>query len=452
MPPPPADVGRILDDGRWGAYQKWLVFLTALTIVFDGIDNQLLGISIPSIMSDWGVTRGAFAPVVALGFSGMMIGGAGAGLVGDRYGRKVALLGCMIIFGAATLAASMAGNTAALGALRFLAGLGLGGAMPNATALAAEYVPARQRALAVTLTIVCVPLGGTLAGLMAIRLLPAVGWRTLFALGGIVPVIAALVLWRALPESPRYLARHPTRWPELRSLLARFGHTVEAATQFADRSDTPVTRLGLRAIFNREFRADTFALWAAFFSCLLSVYLGFSWLPSVLATSGLPATLGATAITVFNLGGVAGAILGGVLIVRFGSRRTMLGMAAAAVVCAGILSLMPLTATSSIPPIIVLLTLTGAMINAVQTTMFALAAHVYPTVIRARGVGIAVAIGRGGAILSGYAGPWALEAGGSASFFALMSVAVAVTFVALALVRRHVPARAPRTLIFERQP
>jgi AAHS family 4-hydroxybenzoate transporter-like MFS transporter len=438
--PATADVGRLLDDGGWTPYQRWLVCMTALSIVFDGIDNQLLGISIPSIMADWGVVRGAFAPVVALGFLGMVIGGAGAGLVGDRYGRKVALLGCMGIFGAATVAASMADSTSTLGALRWVAGLGLGGAMPNATALAAEFVPSRQRALSVTLTIVCVPLGGTLAGLMAIRLLPAIGWRAVFAVGGIVPIIAALVLWRLLPESPRYLARHPERWNELRELLRRFGHAMAPDAVF-EHADSPLTRQGLRAIFSRELRADTFLLWIAFLSCLLSVYLGFSWLPSVLATAGLGPALGATAITVFNLGGVAGAIAGGILIARFGSRPTMLSMAAAAVICAAVLSLMPLTGLSSVAPIIVLLTLTGGMINAVQTTMFALAAHVYPTAIRARGVGIAVAIGRGGAILSGYAGPWALELRGSASFFALMSAAVAVTFVALALVSRHVPAR-----------
>jgi MFS transporter, AAHS family, 4-hydroxybenzoate transporter len=438
--PATADVGRLLDDGRWSPYQRWLVCLTALSIVFDGIDNQLLGISIPSIMADWGVLRSAFAPVVALGFLGMMIGGAGAGLIGDRYGRKVALLGCMVIFGAATLAASMADSPSTLGALRWIAGLGLGGAMPNATALAAEYVPSRQRALSVTLTIVCVPLGGTLAGLMAIRLLPAIGWRAMFALGGIVPVIAALVLWRLLPESPHYLARHPERWTELRGLLRRFGHTVAPDAVF-EHAGSRLTHEGVRAIFSRDLRADTWLLWIAFFSCLLSVYLGFSWLPSVLATAGLGPAVGATAITVFNLGGVAGAIGGGILIARFGSRPTMLSMAAAAVVCAAVLSVMPLTRLSSVAPIIVLLTLTGGMINAVQTTMFALAAHVYPTAIRARGVGIAVAVGRGGAILSGYAGPWALELHGSASFFALMSAAVGVTFVALALVTRHVPAR-----------
>ena len=86
------DLGHLLDDGRWSGYQKWLVFLTALTIIFDGIDNQLLGVSIPTIMTEWPVPRGAFAPVVALGYLGMMLGGAAAGLAGDRFGRRTALL------------------------------------------------------------------------------------------------------------------------------------------------------------------------------------------------------------------------------------------------------------------------------------------------------------------------------------------------------------------------
>lgn len=394
------------------------------------------------MMTAWGVPRSAFASVMASGFLGMMLGGAGAGVVGDRFGRRVALTGSMVVFGAATLAVSLAGGPAMLGLLRFLAGLGLGGAMPNAAALAAEYVPQRQRALAVTLTIVCVPLGGALAGLMAMKLLPAIGWRAMFAVGGLVPVIAAGLLWRALPESPRYLVRHRERWPELRRVLKRMGLDVPPGALFTDVAGgrTRPSRVG--AILDRGFRLDTCALWAAFFSCLLSVYLGFGWLPSVLAGAGLAPAVGASAITVFNLGGVAGAVGGGMLITRFGSKPTMLGMAAAAVAGAAVLGVMPMTAVSRVAPILVMLTLTGAMINAVQTTMYALAAHVYPTAIRASGVGIAVAIGRAGAILSGYAGPWALEIRGSESFFFLMSASVGVTFVALALVKRHVPAPA----------
>jgi AAHS family 4-hydroxybenzoate transporter-like MFS transporter len=434
------DVGRTIDGGRWSGYQQWLVALTALTIIFDGIDNQLLGVTIPSIMADWTVPRGAFAPVVAFGFLGMLMGGAAAGVIGDRLGRKVALLGSMVLFGLATLAVAGAGSVGALIVLRLIAGVGLGGAMPNAAALAAEYVPVRRRALAVTLTIVCVPLGGTLAGLVAIPALPALGWRALFLMGGIVPLLTALLLLRLLPESPRYLAARPARWPELREQLRRMGHAIASDARFVDRADKPLTRAPFATIFEHVYRRDTFALWAAFFSCLLSVYLGFSWLPSILTSAGLGTAVASTGITVFNLGGVAGAIGGGILIGRYGSRWTMLGMTAAAIAGAVVLSAMEINAATSVLQVIVMLAFTGGMINAAQTTMYALAAHVYPTAMRATGVGTAVSIGRAGAILSGYAGPWALEYNGSTSFFALMAAALCVTFVALASVQRHVAA------------
>jgi AAHS family 4-hydroxybenzoate transporter-like MFS transporter len=434
------DVGRTIDGGRWSGYQQLLVALTALTIIFDGIDNQLLGVTIPSIMGDWAVPRSAFAPVVAFGFFGMLLGGAAAGALGDRWGRKIALLGSMVLFGLATLAVAGAGSVQALVILRLIAGIGLGGAMPNAAALAAEYVPVRRRALAVTLTIVCVPLGGTLAGLVAIPALPALGWRALFVMGGIVPLLTALLLLRLLPESPRYLAARPARWPELRDQLRRMGHAIGPDARFVDRTDKPLTRAPFATIFERAFRRDTLALWAAFFSCLLSVYLGFSWLPSILTSAGLGTAVASTGITVFNLGGVAGAIGGGILIGRYGSRWTMLAMTTAAIAGAVVLSLMEINAATSVLQVIVMLAFTGGMINAVQTTMYALAAHVYPTAMRATGVGTAVSIGRAGAILSGYAGPWALEYNGSTSFFALMAAALCVTFVALASVRRHVEA------------
>jgi AAHS family 4-hydroxybenzoate transporter-like MFS transporter len=435
------DLGQILDKGQWTGYQRWLVFLTALTIIFDGFDNQLLGVALPTIMREWSVPRSAFAPVVSLGYLGMMIGGTLAGLAGDRFGRKTALLWCMAIFGATTMAAAAVNDIGSLGVLRLLAGVGLGGAMPNAAALAAEYVPLGQRPFAVTLAIVCVPVGASLAAFVAIGALPVLGWRGMFVAGGVLPMIAAVVLIRLLPESPRYLARRPHRWPELAALLRRMGHEVPASPGFSDATENAVKSTSLRTIFQREWRADTFALWASFFSCLLAVYLGFSWLPSILTGAGLGQAAANAGLTAFNLGGVAGALAGGKLLTRFGSRLTMVSMTAGAVVCAFVMSTMEITARTPLTPIIVMLGLTGGLINAVQTTMYALAAHVYPTAIRAGGVGSAVAFGRSGAILTGYAGPWALEFRGSASFFWLMAGALIVTGISLATVRRHVPSR-----------
>ena len=439
--PTPIDVDRILNEGRWTGYQQWLVFLTALTIIFDGFDNQLLGVALPTIMREWSVTRGDFAPVVSLGYLGMMIGGTLAGFAGDRIGRRSALLACLAVFGLATIGVAGVNDVGTLGILRLIAGLGLGGAIPNAAALAGEYVPLRQRPFAVTLAIVCVPLGATLAGVAAIAALPTVGWRGLFVIGGATPIVGAVLLTRLMPESPRYLLRHPSRWGELAALLRRMGHAVQDQATFVQPVESVASRPSLAALFGRELRVDTFALWGAFFSCLFAVYLGFAWLPTILTGAGLPATVGSTGLTAFNLGGVVGALVGGKLLTRFGSRIIMLSMTVGAVACALVMSRMSITAESMVLPILVMLALTGGLINAVQTTMFALAAHVYPTAIRAGGVGTVVACGRLGAILVGYAGPWALEYRGSESFFWLMAGALVVTCVSLAMVRRHVPAR-----------
>jgi MFS transporter, AAHS family, 4-hydroxybenzoate transporter len=438
---PPIDIGHLLDDGSWGRQQKLFVFLTALTIVFDGVDNQLLGIAVPAMMLDWGVPRGAFRAVLASGMIGMMIGGALAGLIGDRMGRRFALIGSVLVFGVLTAAVALVESLWALGALRLLAGLGLGGAMPNAAALASEYVPKRYRPFAITLTIVCVPLGGTLAALVAGSVLPIFGWRALFAIGGMLPLLVVVVLMRYLPESPRYLARHPERWPELERILRRIGHTVPAGSTFVDLGETTAPRASVGALFIPDFRRDTTALWGAMFACMLAVYTAFNWVPAMLAGAGLSLSVASNGIAAFNLGGVAGAVCGGLVIARIGSRPTMLSIAAAAVAGAVILALTPITATSNPLPIVAMLGLTGACINAIQTTLYALAAHVYPTTVRATGVGTAVAFGRVGGVLSTYAGEWALAAGGSAAFFALMAGSMAVVFMCLSLIGRHVPRR-----------
>jgi MFS transporter, AAHS family, 4-hydroxybenzoate transporter len=436
---PPIDIGHLLDEGGWGSRQKLFVFLTALTIVFDGIDNQLLGVAAPAMMRDWGLLRGAFAPVLAAGLVGMMLGGAIAGLVGDRLGRRVALIGSVLVFGVLTAAVAIIDDLWALATLRFLAGLGLGGAMPNAAALASEYVPRRQRPFAVTLTIVCVPLGGTLAAFVSGYVIPLVGWRALFALGGVLSVVVAVILMRFLPESPRFLARHPERWPALAHILRQLGHDTPANSTFVDLTERAVVKSSIGSLFAADFRRDTLALWGAMFACMLAVYTAFNWVPTMLDGAGLGQSVASNGLAAFNLGGVVGALCGGFVISRIGSRPTMLTMAAGAVGGAAMLAATPIAATSPALRLILMLGFTGALINAIQTTLYALAAHVYPTSVRATGVGTAVAFGRVGGVLSTFAGAWALEAGGSETFFGLMAASMIVVFVSLALVTRHVP-------------
>ncbi len=434
----PVDVGSALDDSDWGGYQKLLVLATAMTIILDGLDNQLLAAALPALMKEWRLPRPAFVPVQTAGMVGMMVGGFIGGYIGDRFGRRVALLGSVVSFGVLTVLVSFAGGVGMLTVLRFFAGLGLGGAMPNAAALSSEYVPRRQRPFAVTLTIVCIPLGGSLAGLVGGQILPRFGWRGLFLVGGILPLVLAAVLLNVLPESPRYLARLPKRWPQLRALLRRLGHQVADDAVFIDATEKAVTRASARELLVPDYRRDTLALCASFFFCLLSVYVGVNWVPSMLVGAGFDVGTASYGLTAFNFGGVVGAIVGAVLIMRVGSRLTMLVMAAGAIAGAAALAFMPI-GTQSAFAVLALLAWTGGLINAVQTTMYALAAHIYPTAVRATGVGTAVAFGRIGGVISPSVGSWALESGGSPRYFGLIAATMVMAFAALSAIRRHIP-------------
>jgi AAHS family 4-hydroxybenzoate transporter-like MFS transporter len=337
----------------------------------------------------------------------------------------------------------LAGDSVAmLGALRFLAGVGLGGAMPNAATLASEYVPARRRPFAVTLTIVCIPLGGALAGELAARVIPTYGWRTLFILGGIIPIVLALVLWKILPESPRYLARHRERWAELTRTMRRIGHALPDDVEYTEAaaSGAPAKPASIGSLFAPGLAWDTIALCASFFFCLMVNYIVILLLPAMLTGDevGFTQPAASRALAISNYGGVAGAILGALVIQRLGSRVTMLGMSAGAIICAIVLTGTKLDPQDTLF-LMTMILLTGALLNAVQTTMYALAAHVFPTSIRSTGVGTAVAVGRVGNVLAAYVGEYALRGGGPPGYFTSIAVLMAVVLLSLAMVRRHVP-------------
>jgi AAHS family 4-hydroxybenzoate transporter-like MFS transporter len=436
------DVGSVLDKGEWTGYQKLLIVGTALAIILDGIDNQLLGNAVPTLMKDWNLPRSAFTTpfggVLALSPLGMMFGGAIGGMLGDRIGRRTTLIVCVIAFAVFTLGIAGVGTVPMLGLLRFMAGLGLGGAMPNAAALASEYVPARTRPFAVTMTIVCIPLGGTIAGYLSGWVLPHWGWQRLFLVGGIIPVVLALILMKVLPESPRFMARHREQWPNLIRLLRRLGHNVPDDAAFSETvSQQNQSKPSIGSLFKGGFARDTTGLFGAFFFGLLGNYVAIFLLVTTLSSTGYTQGDASNALGNWNLGGVIGAILGAIVIQQLGSKMTMLGMSALSIVCAIVLATMQI-GPSNASMLTIMFFLTGGLMNAVQTTMYALAANVYPTAIRGTGIGTALAVGRVGNVLASFVGNYALDKGGVPGYFLTFAVTMAVVFVSLLVVRRHV--------------
>ena len=437
--PTAIDATDLLDRSTWSGYQKFLIFATALTIVLDGVDNQLLPNAVPALIREWGLPRSAFTNALALGPFGMMLGGLLGGWIGDRWGRRPALLASVVAFGAFTAALAFVNSISALAALRFLAGLGLGGAMPNAATLASEYVPARNRPLAVTLTIVSIPLGGALAGEVAARIIPAQGWRVLFAAGGLISVAVAALLWWWLPESPMVLARNRARWPELIRVLRRAGHQLSDHATFVSRGAGDAAGGGFSRLLERDRLRDTVSICVAFFFGLMTYYVVVLLLPALLTGSdiGFSQPTASRALAMWNYGGVVAAILGAIVIQRVGSRIAMVSMAVAAAICGVALGLMPLDATRVTSFLIVIL-LAGAFVNGVQTTMYALAAHVFPPEVRSTGVGTSVAIGRIGNVLAAYTGSIAIDRGGLPGYFFTWSAFMLIVALAIVSIRRHI--------------
>lgn len=432
------DVGHLLDEGPYTPFQITVVVLAALSIVMDGFDGQLIGFAIPMIIKEWGITRAAFAPAVAAGLVGMGIGSACAGLFADRFGRRWAVIGSVFLFGAATCAIGLAPDILTIAALRFVAGLGIGGALPSSTTMTAEFTPLRGRTLAVTATIVCVPLGGMLAGLFASAVLPAYGWRGLFLIGGSLPLVLGVVLLFGLPESPRFLVRRPQRWPELRGLLGRMSRPIAPDSLFSDQAEQKAeAHQGFSALFDRAFARDTLAIWCAFFMCLLTVYSAFSWLPTMLNAEGLDVKLASAGLTAYNLGGVFGALCCAVAMARFGSRWPLLVCCIGA--SASALFLTQFSVKDHALLVIGGFAVHGLFVNAVQSTMYALCAYVYPTAVRATGTASALAFGRLGAILSAFAGAAVITTGGGHAYLTMLGSAMVLVLVALAVVRRHIP-------------
>lgn len=428
------DAGALLDGAPWTTYQKLITALAALAVILDGFDIQILAFAMPSLMREWHAARSDFAPVLAIGLGGMVLGGPLAGYLGDRFGRRPALIGCVVLFGLATIATAWVDGLFMLRVLRFLTGIGAGGTLPNAGALAAEFAPSRRRPVAVKLTIVCIPLGGMLGGLLAAQVLPAYGWRTLYMIGGAAPLLLAAWLWQALPESPRFLARRPELWPRLAALLNRMGHACAAGTAFEDRPEgVRAERPSVRELFGPGLARDTAGLWPAFFFCMGAVYLAFGWLPSLLTSQGLGVASASSGLAIYNFGGVLGVLLYTVVMTMAGSRVPLLLGALAASASALIMLFIPMGRATVVMAGLGLL---GLLTNAVQTSLYALAAHVYPTSIRATGVAYCAAIGRVGALVSSLFGAAIIQQGAPAYWWAL-AVCMLFSFAGLAWVRNH---------------
>jgi AAHS family 4-hydroxybenzoate transporter-like MFS transporter len=392
---PAVDASAFIDAQPVGAYQIKLLLTCAAVLFLDGFDTTAIGYVAPSLAKEWHIGKEALGPVFSAGLFGLMIGALLFGPLADRIGRKKIIILSTLAFGIGTLATFFVNDVGTLFTIRLLTGLGLGGAMPNTVALTSEFSPRRRRATMVMLMFVGFAIGAALGGLLAAAIIPYFGWRSVFIVGGIAPLILAPILVFRLPESVRYLALSGHAEARVAELLASINPKVvfPAGTRFVV-NEPELKGIPIQHLFTEQRTLSTLLLWVVFFMSLLEIYFMANWLPTVLNDLGASISTAAAIGAMFQVGGILGTFALGTVIDRFAFRALALVyfVAAFAVGAIGQLGNSPVFVTLAI-------FVSGFCIVGGQNSSNALAAGLYPTSVRATGVGWALGIGRIGSIV-----------------------------------------------------
>ncbi|GAC1348639.1 MAG: hypothetical protein NVSMB18_37360 [Acetobacteraceae bacterium] len=301
---PTLDLIAFIEAEPVGRRQITLLLMCAAVLFTDGFDAQAIGYIAPELAREWQLGRGALGSVFGAGLFGLLLGSTVFSPVADRIGRKGVVIGSTVAFGVMTLLTPLAHDVSTLTILRFLTGLGLGGAMPNTVALTAEISPHRRRATMVMAMFCGFSLGAAVGGLIAAAMIPLLGWRSVFVLGGLAPLVLAVVLSRTLPESVRFLALKGGQDRRIGSILAWLfpGRAVPPGTRFVVHE--PALRgVPLRELFSDGRTTFTLLLWTVFFMSLLDLYFLSNWLPTVLNDLGASVSAAAVIGAMLQVGG-----------------------------------------------------------------------------------------------------------------------------------------------------
>jgi AAHS family 4-hydroxybenzoate transporter-like MFS transporter len=391
---PRSPIEEALENQPFGALQLRVVLLCALVQAFDGFDLGTIGMAAPSLSKAWGVAPALFTGAFVMSSVGILVGALLSGPLGDRYGRKPLLIISVAFIAVFSVLSAFAWSIPSITVMRFLTGLGIGGAMPVTVALTSDYSPIHRRGTLIMLMFCGNTLGGFLGGQLVAQILPVYGWQSIFLAGGVPPLLLIPILMVFLPESPRFLIAHRADAPATQRILRRLNVSAQAAaSKLVDVAQgNPV-----RQLFTGGLAIATVLVWIVFFANLLNMYLFSYWMPTVLTLSGLMPETAVFYASMFQLGGILSTALLGPMIDKFGAPRVL-----ACSFASGVIFILAVGLYNQ-PTAFIMIPILGAgaaMIGS-QLGANAMVAALYPARIRSTGVGWALGIGR----LGGIAGP-----------------------------------------------
>ncbi|MFU0884648.1 MFS transporter [Kluyvera sichuanensis] len=420
----------LIDVAPIGKMQWRVIICCFLVVMMDGFDTAAIGFIAPAIRDHWQLTAGDLAPLFGAGLLGLTAGALLCGPLSDRLGRKRVIEWCVALFGLFSLLSAFSPNLEALIILRFLTGLGLGGAMPNTITMTSEYLPARRRGALVTLMFCGFTLGSALGGIVSAQLVAVIGWHGILVLGGVLPIVLFFALLAVLPESPRWLVRRQRPQAEIRrTVSAMTGERYDDAEFWLD--EPAATQKGsISQLFAGRQLTITLMLWVVFFMSLLIIYLLSSWMPTLLNHRGIDLQHASWVTAAFQVGGTLGALMLGVLMDKFNPFWVLAVSYALGAVCIVMIGL----SENGLWMMALAIFGTGIGISGSQVGLNALTATLYPTQSRATGVSWSNAIGRCGAIVGSVSGGVMMAMNFSFdTLFFVIAVPAAISAVVLTL-------------------
>lgn len=399
------DVDALVAGQRFGRFNARLMLWSFLALVTDGYEITVLPFAAPYLAQQWHLSGTTIGQLISIGLVGMLAGAALFGYLGDRFGRRAAIIVPVVCYGVGALAIAFCTGPEPVYLLRFLTGLGIGGVLPNIVTLNLEASPPRLAARVATLVGIGVTLGSLLPGLAAATLVPAHGWRILFAIGGVIALAAAVALVFALPESLKLMVARGKSGPRAVALARAMRPDLAIADDVRFTHQAPHGgRVPLGRLFRGGLAPLTLLIWLAFAMGLLANYALTSWMPMLFARAGTSPAQAAAISSMFQLGGVAGTVAMSLFVGRFG----FVAVAAAAVLACPAIALLGLPGLDA-GALAALVAVAGFCVLGIQAANNAVAGLVYPTAVRSAGLGLALGVGRIGSLAGPLVGGMLLD-------------------------------------------
>lgn len=422
------DVREVINGPHISGLQKWVVFFCFAIIAIDGFDVVVMGLAAPQIMQEWGVDAKVLGPVLSAALFGLSIGALVAGPLADRFGRKIVLTSSVLFFGIFTVITAFAHDVDQLTLFRFLTGLGLGAAAPNAATLSSEYAPARRRAFFVTLAYCGFSLGAATGGFVAAWMIPAHGWRSVILLGGVLPLVLLPFLIFKMPDSLVFMVNKGVAKDKIRAIVDKITPNVTTATTVFVAGPKLVKQSALGLVVSRPYLLGTIMLWLSYATVLFLIYLCSSWLPTLIKMNHFSISEAATVTSIFQIGGPVGCLFFGWAMDKFKPHKVL----AIAMLVGAVATYALGQFGHNLLMLSVCAWVLGFCFNGGSVGMSALATNFYPTQARATGASWMNGIGRIGAILSAFFGAYMIGQGHSfESMFTLLVIPAVLAAVAL---------------------